>query len=497
MHNSLDPIELPPLAWSVRIEDDRIMILDESALPETKVYVPAKNYEEAARAIAEMKTRAFGQLLTVFYALLLTLRKSNGLSPEKALGNLQNAARALEQARPTFPFKDLNRQVLHWAEEAVHKGNDFFGVMEERILDFLGGLRKARLTRARLAAEILEDGDRILTHCNVSGEMVLIGRCCRQQGKKIEFYATETRPYLQGRLTAWELHEDQLPVTLVADNAVGVLFSKRVVDRVIVGSDRSAHNGDIVNKVGTYQIAVMAKHYGIPFYALSQDTGKTAEGREIIIEERDPEEILVFRGKRIFPEGINAYYPAFDLTPANYITRLITLQGVIAPPDLAEEHAKSSSIPQSKPFQIMVYGLPGDGFYAAFPREYPQEAGWEIVIPEGRPDLAPGNEVSAKFRDLGYPVSVITDNMVGHCLQRGKIKEVHLFYQERERGKSLARAGSLAAFILARENNVSCRWHQVLFFPDSCSIGDSGIGGIDIQVAGVKSFYPLYEEVVP
>jgi methylthioribose-1-phosphate isomerase len=496
MRNSIDSLDLPPLAWSVRIEEDRIMILDESALPETKVYVPARDYEEAARAIAEMKTRAFGQVLTVFYALLLTLRKSNGLSPEKALGNLQDAAQALEKARPTFPFKDLNRQVLHWAEEALQQGNDFFGVMEERILDYLGGLRKARLTRARLAAEILEDGDRILTHCNVSGEMVLIGRCCREQGKRIEFYATETRPYLQGRLTAWELHEDQLPVTLVADNAVGALFSKGVVDRVIVGSDRSAQNGDIVNKVGTYQIAVMARHYGVPFYALSQDTGKTAEGKEIIIEERDPEEILVFRGQRIFPEGINAFYPAFDLTPADYITRLITLKEVIAPPDLGESHTKSSSIPPGKPFQIMVYGLPGKEFYEAFPQEYPQEAGWEIVIPEGRPDLAPGNEVSTEFRDLGYPVSIVTDNMVGHCLQQGRIKEVHLFCQKRGGKKPVARAGSLAASILARENSVSCRWHQVLSFPGSSSVGDISIGGRDILVAGVESFYPLYEEVV-
>lgn len=498
MENSSDHLELPPLAWSVRIEDDRIMILDESALPETVLYVPAKNYKEAARAIGEMKTRAFGQVLTVFYTLLLTLRTSTGLSSEQAFGNLRKAAQALEQARPTFPFRDLNRQILGWAEKALHQGDTFFEVMERQIRDSLEALRKARLARARLAAELLEDGDRILTHCNVSGEMVLIGRCCRQQGKQIAFYATETRPYLQGRLTAWELHADKLPVTLVADNAVGALFSSGVIDRVIVGSDRSARNGDIVNKVGTYQIAVLAKHFGVPFYALSQETGKTATGKEIILEERDPEEILFFRGKRIFPEGVSASYPAFDLTPATYITRLITLKEVVTPPDRAEEQAESDSRPPfpSKSLQIMVYGLPEPDFYETFRREYPQEEGWSILIPEGRPDLAPGIHVSAQFRDLGYPVFVITDNMMGHCLQRGTIKEVQLFYQERGGEKALARAGSWAASILARENNVPCRWHKVLSFPDPVLQGDFSIGGIAIQVPGANSFYPSYEEVV-
>lgn len=498
MQSSFDPLELPPLAWSVRIEDDRIMILDESTLPETKVYIPAKNYEEAAGAIAAMKTRAFGQLLTVFYALLLTLRTSKGLSPEKALGNLKNAAQALERARPTFPFKDLNREVLHWAEEAVNKGNDFFGVVEARILDFLGDLRKARLRRAGLTAELLEDGDRVLTHCNVSGEMVLIGRCCRQQGKTIAFYATETRPYLQGRLTAWELGEEGFPVTLVADNAVSALFSKGVIDKVIVGSDRSAQNGDIVNKVGTYQIAVLAKYFGVPFHALSQDTGKTATGKEIILEERDPEEILSFRGKRIFPNGVNAYYPAFDLTPARYISRLITFTEVMVPPERAEKHPERDSgpTPPSKPFRIMVYGLPEPEFYETFSREYPQEQGWSILIPEGRPDLAPGTQVSAQFRDLGYPVIVITDNMMGYCLQRGTIRAVHLFYEERIGGKQLARAGSLAASILALENDTPCRWHRVSTFPGFRLPGEFKIGGTDVRVAGAESFYPLYEEVV-
>lgn len=327
-------MKLPPLTWSVYIEDDKVFILDETKLPEEKVYIAVENYLEAAKAITEMKTRAFGQVLTVFYTFLLTARHNRGEKTEVILPRLRKVAWALESARPTFAFKDLNKTILGWAEKAKEEGRDISSFLEDKILAYLENLKKMRLKRADHAALLIKDGDALLTHCNVSGEMVLIGRACREAGKEIRFYATETRPYFQGRLTSWELAEDGFDVTMLPDNAVGSILSEGYCQLVMVGSDRVALNGDIVNKVGTFQLAVAAKTFQVPFYVLVQEPGSTATGEEIPIEERDVRELLYYKGKRLYPEGVDGYYPAFDLTPVRYINRLITFGGVIDPGEL-------------------------------------------------------------------------------------------------------------------------------------------------------------------
>jgi methylthioribose-1-phosphate isomerase len=329
-------MEFPPLAWSVYIKDDKVFILDETKLPEEKVYIAVEDYLEAAKAITEMKTRAFGQVLTVFYTFLLTVRHNRGEKAEVILPGLRKVAWILENARPTFAFKDLNKIILGWAERAREEGEDIPSFLEDKILAFLDNLKKMRLRRADCAASLIKDGEALLTHCNVSGEMVLIGRACREAGKKIRFYATETRPYFQGRLTSWELAEDGFDVTLLPDNAVGSLLSEGYCQLVMVGSDRVALNGDVVNKVGTFQLAVAAKTFHIPFYVLVQEPGSTASGEEIPIEERDVRELLYYKGRQLYPEKVGGYYPAFDLTPANYITRLITFGGIINPGELPQ-----------------------------------------------------------------------------------------------------------------------------------------------------------------
>jgi methylthioribose-1-phosphate isomerase len=327
-------MELPPLAWSVNIKDDKVFILDETKLPEEKVYIAVENYLEAAKAITEMKTRAFGQVLTVFYTFLLMARHNREEKTEVILPRLRKVAWALESARPTFAFKDLNKKILGWAEKAKEEGGDISSFLEDKILAYLENLKKMRLKRAGYAASLIKDGDALLTHCNVSGEMVLIGRACREAGKEMRFYATETRPYFQGRLTSWELAEDGFDVTMLPDNAVGSILSEGHCQLVMVGSDRVALNGDIVNKVGTFQLAVAAKTFQVPFYVLVQEPGSTATGEEIFIEERDVKELLYYKGRRVYPEGVDGYYPAFDLTPVRYINRLITFGGIIDPGEL-------------------------------------------------------------------------------------------------------------------------------------------------------------------
>jgi methylthioribose-1-phosphate isomerase len=320
----------------VSIRDDRLYILDETKLPEEKVYISVGNYLEAAQAIAEMKTRAFGQVLTLFYTFLLTAHHNRGEDPEVILPRLRKVAWTLEHARPTFGFKDLNRKVLWWAEKAKEEGEDIPSCLEEHILAFLDNLKSMRLQRAGYASSLIADGDVLLTHCNVSGEMVLIGRSCRETRKTIRFFATETRPYFQGRLTSWELAEEGFDVTIVPDNAVGSLLAEGYCQKVIVGSDRVAVNGDVVNKVGTFQLAVAAKTCRVPFYVLVQDPGTTATGEEIPLEERDMQEVLYYKGRRLYPEKVDGYYPAFDLTPVSYITRLVTFGGIIDPHELPQ-----------------------------------------------------------------------------------------------------------------------------------------------------------------
>ena len=247
---------------------------------------------------------------------------------------MRKLAWALESARPTFAFKDLNKKILGWAEKAKEEEGDVSSFLGDKILAYLENLKKMRLKRAGYAASLIKGGDALLTHCNVSGEMVLIGRACREAGKEIRFYATETRPYFQGRLTSWELAEDGFDVTMLPDNAVGSILSEGHCQLVMVGSDRVALNGDIVNKVGTFQLAVAAKTFQVPFYVLVQEPGSTATGEEIPIEERDVKELLYYKGKRVYPEGVDGYYPAFDLTPVRYINRLITFGGIIDPGEL-------------------------------------------------------------------------------------------------------------------------------------------------------------------
>jgi len=157
--------------------------------------------------------------------------------------------------------------------------------------------------------------------------MRLIGDFCRKGKRKVTFFVTETRPYLQGsRLTAWELKRQGFKVTVIADNMVAQVMSEKKVSRVIVGADHLAQNGDIANKVGTYQIAILARYFRIPFYVLCPPASQVQRGKDISIEIRPEKELLEYGGMRLAPEGVKGYYPAFDVTPASLITQHITME---------------------------------------------------------------------------------------------------------------------------------------------------------------------------
>ncbi|MDD5691960.1 MAG: S-methyl-5-thioribose-1-phosphate isomerase [Candidatus Omnitrophica bacterium] len=303
-------MKFSPLFWPIQLKGNTILILDETKLPQKLTYIKAKNYQDACKAIKEMKTRAVGQVLLVMYTFILSSRQKK---------DLNKVARAINATRPTLAFKVLTDMVLDWKRSGAP--------LEKSILGFLEMLRAKRIQQAQEAAKLLEDRDVILTHCNVSGLMPLIAEFARKQGKRISFYVTETRPYLQGsRLTAWEIQRAGFPVTIITDNMVAYLLSQGKVTKVMVGADHLTQNGDIANKIGTYQIAVVAKYFKVPFYVLCPPPSKLKRGRDIKIEIRHGDELKIYQGLHLAPKNVKAYYPAFDVTPAKLITRHIHLE---------------------------------------------------------------------------------------------------------------------------------------------------------------------------
>jgi len=303
-------MKLSPLFWPIQLKGNVIYILDETKLPHSLVYIKAKNYLEACRAIKQMKTRAVGQVLLVMYAFLLSKRQNK---------DLNKVAKTINATRPTLSFKFLTDMVLGWQKKGA--------ALEKSILGFLKMLKAKRIQQAKETAKLLKNKDVILTHCNISGLMPLIAEFAKQQGKRVSFYVTETRPYLQGsRLTAWEIMRAGFDVTIITDNMVAYLLSLGKVTKVIVGADHLTLNGDIANKIGTYQIAVVAKYFKIPFYVICPPVSKLKSGKEIKIEIRHPDELKIYQGLRLAPKEVKAYYPAFDVTPKELITKHIYLK---------------------------------------------------------------------------------------------------------------------------------------------------------------------------
>jgi methylthioribose-1-phosphate isomerase len=305
------------LFWPVNLIRNTIYILDETELPHKLVYLRARNYKQAAKIIKDMKTRGIGQVLLIFYTFLLAIRQNK--NKQNLILLLKKIARAFNCVRPTLPFRFLTDIILDWAQKSSN--------LEKNILDFLKVLKNKRIQQAKVASSLISNEDVILTHCNISGLLPLIGEFCRQQRKEINFFVTETRPYLQGsRLTAWELKRAGFDVTIIPDSAVAFIFAKRLINKVIVGADHMAENGDIANKIGTYQIALLAKEFNIPFYCLCPPPSKAKTGEDISVEIRPEKELLIIYGKKIAPSGAKGYYPAFDITPASLITKHIPLE---------------------------------------------------------------------------------------------------------------------------------------------------------------------------
>jgi len=317
-------------------------ILDQRQLPTRTVYHEYDDYRDIIESIKTLEIRGAPAIgIAGAFAMALAAEVAARMSVEQYKSILKNIAGEIKNARPTA----VN---LAWGvERVVRVIDDFNGddmaafraaiwAEAEGILDEDRALCEAI---GRNGAEFLEDGDTVLTHCNagalatggIGTALAPVYVACRQ-GKRVSVFADETRPLLQGaRLTSWELSTEGIEVTLICDNMAAVVMRQGRVDKVIVGTDRVARNGDVANKIGTYTVALLAREHGIPFYvALPYSTFDQVleTGDDIPIEERSPSEIVSWGGHRTAPEGIKVYSPAFDITPRELVTAYITDKGV-------------------------------------------------------------------------------------------------------------------------------------------------------------------------
>lgn len=330
---------------TIEMRDGVVRMIDQRKLPRELVYVEIRDYPTIARSIREMWVRGAPAIGAAGgFGLALAAQASNAATREDFIRDLERAAKELYETRPTavnlgwalnrilgkvraanLPVRDLKELVTA----------DALAIAEEDIA--------TNEKMAEYGASLINDGDVIIHHCNTGPlAAVDVGTAlgciikAHNQGKKIQVLVDETRPRLQGaRLTAWELMQYGVPMTLIADNAAGHYLWRGIATKVFYGSDRVAANGDVANKIGSYKLAVVAHENDVPVYAVMPTTTidmTLATGRDIPIEERGADEVTTIEGVRFAPEGVKVGNPAFDVTPHKYLTALVTERGIVYPP---------------------------------------------------------------------------------------------------------------------------------------------------------------------
>ncbi|MDH7564082.1 MAG: S-methyl-5-thioribose-1-phosphate isomerase [Candidatus Bathyarchaeota archaeon] len=338
---------------TIEWQNGTVVTVDQSKLPSETVTITLKNCEEVADAIRNMKIRGAPLLgAAAAFALALTAHSSEAESRERLLAELEKSAEIIRATRPTA----VN---LFWAiDRILSRAKDFSGSSRELAAFVVNEAQKVadedvavnRLL-GKHGADLIRDGDVVLTHCNAGalatvdyGTALGVIRAAWEAGKRIRVFATETRPQLQGaRLTAYELRQAGIPVTLITDSMVGYVMSKRLVNKVIVGADRVVQDA-VINKIGTFTIAVLAREHSIPFFVAAPTStfDLTNRSDSVIIEQRKSEEVTHVGSIRIATKSVDVLNPAFDVTPLKYVTAVICEQGILYKGDLGKF---KSSIP--------------------------------------------------------------------------------------------------------------------------------------------------------
>jgi methylthioribose-1-phosphate isomerase len=331
---------------AMEFKSDRLRLIDQRKLPAEYGFFECRTHEDCAFAIKDMVVRGAPAIgAAAAYGVALAALQYRGQAGRVFRRSMDAAMDTLLVSRPTA----VN---LRWAIERMRALLDAHGTAdpagiypalkaEADAILYEDERKSARLSE--LGAALIPDGATILTHCN-TGSLAVPGlgtalgmvKAAWRAGKKLSVYADETRPRLQGaRLTAWELMQEGIPVTLIADSVAATLMRDGKIDLVVVGADRIAANGDSANKIGTFMLSVLARRYNVPFYVaapVSTIDFSCPNGSGIVIEERAAEELTEIEGKRVAPAGVRVYNPAFDLTPAEHISAIVTERGVLYPP---------------------------------------------------------------------------------------------------------------------------------------------------------------------
>ena len=330
---------LEPLRWRNGV----LEVIDQTLLPAKLAYVRLANVGQVCAAIKTMKVRGAPLIGVVgAYGLVLSVKKVKTRDLAEARTQLRKWADILIQTRPT----GVN---LRWAVERVFNASTKAGdvsslkevLLKEADAIFNGELEAARKI-GKYGSALLEDGDTVLTHCNAGalatvgyGTSLAVVRAAVEQGKRISVISTETRPLLQGsRLTAFELAHDKIPVKIIVDSAAAQMMARGAVDKILVGADRILKTGHVTNKIGTLPIALSAKFYGVPFYVAApvSTIDMVTDPSRVVIEERNQREVLYVAGRRVAPRSVEALNPAFDVTPPELVTGIVTDRGMAGPP---------------------------------------------------------------------------------------------------------------------------------------------------------------------
>jgi methylthioribose-1-phosphate isomerase len=333
---------------TIEWKDSRIIMLDQSRLPGEVCYIECASYQRVAEGIRNLEIRGAPAIgIAAAMGIALGAQEIKARDFDKFVEGLQPILNTMISTRPTA----VN---IHWAIERIKRflasnKSEPVDELKRMLIDESNRVLEEDIAVNRSIGQwgacFIRDGDTILTHCNAGslatggyGTATAAMLVAQEQGKRIHVIADETRPVLQGaRLTAWELMQAGIPVTLITDNAAGALMKKGMIDLAIVGTDRTTRNGDVANKIGTYTVAVLCREHAIPLYVaapMSSIDFSMSSGELIPIEERGADEVCVIRGCRIAPVGVNVLNPAFDVTPAKYVSAFFTEKGAFRPKDL-------------------------------------------------------------------------------------------------------------------------------------------------------------------
>jgi methylthioribose-1-phosphate isomerase len=317
--------------------DGEVWIFDRRKYPAVEEFVRCSDYKQVARAIADMVTQSGGPWLAAALGMVSAARDVQGFPAEKARQYLQQAAGVLAAARPTTSagMKAHIQRVLKVALNAIEKSEIGEAKTYAYVMENLEKRYGQSRVMASYAVGLLPDKATILTQCYAETLIGFILLVAQEKGKRLSLICPETRPYLQGaRLTASVAHDMGIPVTVITDNMPAYILSQGMADVFVSAADVVTLDGYVVNKIGTFQIALAARYYGVPFYALGTPSTQHPDISTVKIEERSPEETVNVLGIRTAKDGVQGYYPAFDITPPDLVSAVITPKGIFSPDDV-------------------------------------------------------------------------------------------------------------------------------------------------------------------